>query len=152
MTIVTEVTRTIDAPQPAVWAVLADFPNVADWSAGVKKSYATGEASNGVGAGAQRHCDLTPFGTVEETIREFAPEDRMVVSIDESTRIPVKTSLVTFSLLPNGNDRTDVAMRFEIEPKGGVLGKLLSGRLRALFNKAGSALLDDLDAEAQRPD
>ena len=63
------VSRRIDIPRQKLWAVLADFPNIADWNSGVKRSFATSDATNG--AGATRHCDLAPMGALEETVVEL---------------------------------------------------------------------------------
>jgi hypothetical protein len=40
--------------------IQVDFPNISDWSSGVKASHDTGDGI--VGLGAQRHCDLAPVG------------------------------------------------------------------------------------------
>ncbi len=62
--------RTLAAPQSSVWAVLADYPNIADWNDGVKNSYAIGDATEGVGA--QRQTELAPDGKMRmrETVTE----------------------------------------------------------------------------------
>ena len=63
------VEKDVEAPVDAVWAVLADFPNIADWNGGVKKSFSTNDQTDGVGA--TRHCDLSPAGGLEETVVEW---------------------------------------------------------------------------------
>lgn len=40
-----EVERYIEAPQDDVWAVLANFPNIASWNNGVKESFSTSDAT-----------------------------------------------------------------------------------------------------------
>ncbi len=77
-----DVKRHIEAPRGDVWAVLADFPNITSWNGGVKKSFSTSDATNGVGA--QRHCDLAPMGALEETVQVWEPEARMEISIDSA--------------------------------------------------------------------
>ena len=57
------VQRDIAAHRSAVWGVLADFPNIADWNSGVKVSRATSSATGGIGA--TRHCDLAPAGGLD---------------------------------------------------------------------------------------
>ena len=52
---VVRVSRQIEASRDKVWAVLADFPNIAAWNSGVNQSYSTSDATAGVGA--KRHCD-----------------------------------------------------------------------------------------------
>ena len=70
------VSRRIPSAPENVWAILADFPNIATWSSGVAKSFATSDSVAGVGA--QRHCDLAPFGELEETVKEWDDTRRMV--------------------------------------------------------------------------
>ena len=66
--------RTVDAPRSSVWAVLADYPNIADWNAGVNKSNAIGDATEGVGA--QRRCELDRSVAMRETVTEWFPRRR----------------------------------------------------------------------------
>ena len=80
------VTRDMAAPQADVWAVLADFPNIADWNTGVKVSHSTsGDQTEGVGA--TRHCDLAPTGSLEETVQAWEPPNRMAASSIDRIRI-----------------------------------------------------------------
>lgn len=138
--------RDLNATPAQVWAVLADFPNIADWNDGIKKSYSTGEAVEGVGA--MRHCDLAPMGTLEETIREWAPNERMVVSIDSASKIPIKHGQMTFTL-GDGTASTPFTMNYDYEAKGGpfafLMAKMLNGQLRKGFN----GFLDQLEPAAQ---
>lgn len=128
------VQRDIDAPQTAVWAVLADFPNISDWNGGVKASHATSDAIEGVGA--QRHCDLAPLGELEETVRAWEPMTKMVISIDAAKKIPVKHGEVTFTLA-SSSDTTPTTLSYDFTAKGGPLaplvGRLLTGQLRKGF-------------------
>jgi hypothetical protein len=64
--------RTLAVARSSVWAVLADYPNIADWNDGLKKSYAIGDATEGVGA--QRQTELVPAGAMRETVAEWVPE------------------------------------------------------------------------------
>ena len=43
-----KVERSVGAPRSAVWAVLADYPNIAEWNDGVQNSYAIGDEVEGV--------------------------------------------------------------------------------------------------------
>ena len=61
-------TRTIDAPKKAVWDVLVDFANIADWTDQVATSFSIGDPVTGVGQG--RHCDLSPAGAIDETSQQ----------------------------------------------------------------------------------
>ena len=37
--------RTLAVARSSVWAVLADYPNIADWNVAVTNSYAIGDAT-----------------------------------------------------------------------------------------------------------
>ncbi|MFW2334164.1 SRPBCC family protein [Ilumatobacter sp.] len=134
------VSRQMSAPRSAVWSVLADFPNIATWNGGVKASHATSEATSGVGA--QRHCDLAPVGTLEETIAEWVDGERMVVSIDSATKLPIERGAATFTL---GDDTTTID--YEFEPKGFV-GRLTAPLLVRQLTKGFGGFLADLDTAA----
>lgn len=140
--------RKMKAQQSAVWAVLADYPNIASWNQGIKKSYSTSNAAEGVGA--TRHCDLAPLGALEETIREWQPESRMVISIDKASKIPIKQGQMTFSLGGAG-EATDFTMSYDYTPKVALLafivGPMLDKKLRSGF----TGFMDDLEAAAQAP-
>ena len=136
----------IQAPVATVWGVLANFPNVADWNSGVTKSYATSEQAEGVGA--SRHCDLSPIGTLEETIQEWHPNEKMVVSIDSSTKSPLKTGLGSFELNPGDSESTTVTLNLEYELKWGPIGKLIGRGVQRQLAKGLDAALRDLDTTA----
>ncbi len=142
------VSRRIPSAPAKVWAVLADFPNIATWNTGVAKSFATSDSTGGVGA--QRHCDLAPFGELEETIKEWDDTRRMVISIDSAKKLPIAHGEVTFVLSPT-DDATEVSINYAYKPKFGVLGQIignvvLDGQLTKGFN----GFLKDLDAASQR--
>ena len=139
-------TSVIAAPRSAVWAVLADFPNVADWNTGVNKSFSTSEANNGVGA--QRHCDIAPAGQLEETIRKWEPESMMAISIDSAKKMPIKSALGTFTLEDRG-DSTSVRLDFEYLARFGPIGKLIGPLLDKQFAKSFDGYMTDLEAAVQ---
>ena len=136
--------RRIDVPARDVWAVLADFSNIADWNGGVKKSFSTSEVLQGVGA--RRHCDLAPAGQLEETVREWRPNEQMKVSIDSASRLPIDHALATFDLIATGSDdATDVTVTYEYEPGWGIVGRALGPLLDRQFVKGFAGLLSDLE-------
>ena len=141
------VNREIIGPATAVWDVLADFPNIADWNGGVKKSYVTGEKTEDIGA--TRHCDLAPAGTLEETVREWRPGEKMVISIDSATKLPISHGLATVDLVSTGDAaRTRVSVSYDYETKWGVLGKLMGGLIDRQLTKGFTGFLGDLDTAA----
>lgn len=139
------VADTVDAAPSAVWDVLADFPNISDWNGGVTASHATGDATAGVGA--TRHCDLAPTGALEETVREWEPQRKLVVSIDQARRLPMRRALATFTLEPSGSG-TSVTIDYEYEPRPRLVGALLDRQLAKGFR----GFLRDLGGAAQLAD
>lgn len=138
--------RTLDAPRSQVWAVLADYGNIVDWNSGIKASRVTGDAPDGVGA--RRHCDLSPAGSVEETILGWEPESELVISIDSSKNLPIKQGVVTFAL-DDGGETTPLKISYDYEAKGGpisgIVGKIMAGALRKGFN----GFVDDLEVASK---
>ena len=141
--------KKIDASRQVIWDILADFPNVADWNRGVKKSHSTSDAASGVGA--SRHCDLAPVEALEETIREWEPNERMAISIDAATKAPIKGGLGTFVLTGDDAGPTEVALQFDYRPKAGPIGNLFNKLLDKRFMKGFHGYLDDLDSMATEP-
>ena len=131
-----------DAPKAAVWAVLADFPNISTWNSGVKASHDTGDGV--VGLGAQRHCDLAPIGGLEETITGWQPDEQLVISIDSASKLPISKGMATFTL----GDRV-TTIKYAYEPKG-LIGKITAPLLDRQLKKGFRGFLDDLEHAAQR--
>ena len=140
-----KIERTLTVAQSSVWAVLADYPNIADWNEGLKKSYAIGDATEGVGA--QRQTELIPAGAMRETVAEWVPEERMVIDIDEIEKMPVKQARMTFTL--SGGDTTVVTMSYDYEPKGGPLAFILGPILDRQMEKGFNGFIDYLEPAAQ---
>jgi len=141
------VSREVSAPPKAIWDVLADFPNIADWNGGVRKSRATSDLTEGVGA--TRHCDLKPAGTLEETIAEWEPEKKMVVNIDSATKLPIRRGVATFELAGTDNQRTEVRVGYEYLPKWNLLGKIIGNSLDKQLAKGFTGFLEDLETAAK---
>ena len=137
-----QVSVTTDAPRTAVWAVLADFPNISTWNSGVKASVDTGDGT--VGLGAQRHCDLTPVGGLEETITGWEPNEKLVVNIDSATKLPISNGEATFTL---GDGETTIDYAYE--PKG-LIGKITAPLLDRQLRKGLGGFLEDLEKAAQQ--
>ena len=140
--------RHIGASPDKVWAVLADFPNIAAWNSGVNRSYATGSATAGVGA--KRHCDLAPMGALEETVIGWDEGKRMDIKIDSAEKLPIAHGLATISL-SGADTATDVSVEYSYEPKFGFLGHLM-GRfmLDGQFTKGFTSFLKDLEQASRK--
>ena len=141
-----KIERTVAAPRANVWAVLADYPNIAEWNDGVQNSYAIGEAVDGVGA--QRQCELTPSGAMRETVSEWVPEEKMVIAIDQIEKMPVKDATMTFTLADNG-ETTPFTMSYDYDPKGGPLAFVVAAMLSRPMNKGFNGFIDGLEKAAR---
>lgn len=141
------VSKTIAAPQQAVWDVLADFGNISTWNSGVAISFLT-DGSDVVHVGSRRHCDLKPMGGLDETLTVMEEPDRAVVQIDKATRIPIKSAEIEFLLVPTA-EATTTTINYRYHAKGGplsgLIGKMLEGQLSTGFK----GFLDDLEVAAQ---
>ena len=140
-----KIERTLAVNRSSVWAVLADYPNIADWNHGLKNSYAVGDATEGVGA--QRQTELVPAGAMRETVVEWVPEEKMAIAIDNIEKMPVKQARMTFTL--SGNETTVFGMNYEYEPKGGPLAFILGSILDRQMTKGFNGFIDYLEPAAQ---
>lgn len=141
-----KVQQSLDAAQQAVWDVLYDFPNIADWNSGVAKSFSTGTEA---GVGATRHCDLKPAGGLDETLVEAEEPHRAVVRIDAVQKLPIKKGRVEF-LLAAAGEGTDATLNYSYEPKGGPLAGLVGWVLDKQLASGFQGFLSDLGAEASK--
>lgn len=139
------VTRTTEKSPEALWNVLADFPNIADWYGGLKTSVSTSDAPNGVGA--TRHCELSPVGTIDERILDWEEGERVRVSAYEYHKAPIKHAIAEFRITPEG-DQTRIDIDFDFVPKGGVAGKAAGPGLKLALSKSFAGMLEDWDAAA----
>lgn len=136
-------TRSYAASPEAVWDLLADFPNISRWNSGVKHSESTSDATSGVGA--KRHCDLAPFGALEETIQEWDEGKLLAISIDEAKLLPIKHGLAKFAISPDG-EGSRLDFDYEYDLKFGPLGKLMQPVLKGQLDKGFDGFLDDVGA------
>ncbi|WP_298545788.1 SRPBCC family protein [uncultured Aquimarina sp.] len=118
------VTRTMPFSKEEIWAVLDDFENIHLWNPGLTSSHST-SLELPTGKGAQRHCDLTPFGSFEERITEYVPNEKMVIDIYDGAKLPpIKNMGATIALTELGN-QTNVSFTFKYETKG-LMGKIMN--------------------------
>lgn len=137
------VSHTTDKSREDLWNVLTDFPNIADWASGVKVSTQTGAHPNGVGA--TRHCVVGGNGTLDETIQQVEDQRQMVISIDKTTKLPVRSAVSTFTIEDSPQGRK-ISMDSEVELKG--IGKLMGPILKKGLAEGNGKLLEEWAAAA----
>lgn len=141
------VTRTSTKSPEALWEVIADFPNIANWYSGVKTSVST--STEGEGVGATRHCELSPAGALDERILEWEEGRRVKIAVEKTAKAPIKRATADFVITPEG-DQVRLDIDYEFEPKGGVAGKAAAPALKKAFTRAFSGMLDEWDEAADR--
>lgn len=140
-----QVTRTTDKSPEALWDVLADFPNIANWYSGLKTSVSTSEAFNGVGA--TRHCELAPVGAIDERILDWEEGSRVRIAAEKYEKAPIKHAIADFRIVPEG-EQTRLDLSFDFTAKGGVAGKAATPALKAALTKGFNQMLEDWEAAA----
>ncbi|MEV4684505.1 SRPBCC family protein [Streptomyces kurssanovii] len=88
------VRRRAAASPASVWAVIADFPNLAGVWSGLRGSQAIGDRTRG--PGARRQVDLKPVGSLVETVTAWEEGRTLATRYQPSARKPCR---------PNGSTR-----------------------------------------------
>ena len=127
--------------------MLADFPNIANYTDTVKASVSTSEQVFAVGA--SRRCDLAPAGTAQEEIVEIVPTDRLVIQVKGSGG-PIKQSQTTFSLAEIDANATRLTMSAEIQPKGGIFAGIIGKIIERRLLKRAHIVVRDLATSAEK--
>ena len=132
------VRRRVTAAPHSVWAVCADFPNLADHWDGLRASRPIGDQTNGLGA--RRKVDLKPVGSLVETIT-FWDEGRTVVTANQpSALVPFKQAESRLTLEPEG-EGTAITFDYRYVPKGGPLGRLTGPVIDRMLSRTFQSLL-----------
>lgn len=77
---------TINAPKERVWEILADLGEVKRYHPGLTDSYYNSGEKRGVGA--SRHCDLKPFGSIDERVIEWNDGESYTLEIYDGKKVP----------------------------------------------------------------
>lgn len=128
------VQRRMSASTGSVWALYADFPNLASHWSGPRATKAIGGQTSGLGA--RRRVDLKPMGSMEETVTVWEEDRRIDTQNQPSVSVPFKQAESTLILKPDG-DGTLATFDYRYVPRGGPLGRftgpLIDRMLTATF-------------------
>lgn len=139
------ITRQIDAPVEAVWAVLEDFGDIQGWSPGVTSSNLTSEGP--VSAGSTRHCDFAPFGGVNERIERYEPNTRLTVDLYETFKLPISGAVADFNIAPNdGGTELTLVYSYTLNR----MGRVAKGYTDKQMRKGIGGLAKGLQQESER--
>lgn len=109
------------ASRDSVWALFADFPNLATHWSGLRATRAIGEQTSGVGA--RRHVELKPIGSMDETVTVWEDGRRLDTQNQPSVTVPFEHDESTLTLEPD-RDGTMATFNYQYVPRGGSLGRL----------------------------
>ena len=141
----------INAPKEQVWDILADLGGIKNYNPSVTDSYYHPGKKRGIGAA--RHCDLKPFGSVEETAIHWDEGRSYTLLLHDGKKVPpFKKATGKLAVRSNGSG-TVASMTLEYDLKFGPLGKLMDlVMVRSQFQKVTHTVLHGLKkyAESQR--
>jgi hypothetical protein len=137
------VQRRMSASPGPVWALYADFPNLARHWNGLRATKALGSQTSGVGA--RRRVELKPMGTMEETVTVWEDGRRIDTRNQPSASVPFKQATSMLTLEPDGNG-TLATFDYRYVPRGGPLGRLTG----PLIDKMLTATFTDMLAVTEK--
>jgi hypothetical protein len=115
------VQRRMSSSTGSVWALFADFPNLASHWRGLRATRAIGDQTSGVGA--RRHVELKPIGSMDETVTVWEDGRRIDTRNRPSASVPFKHA-ETCLTLESDADGTLATFDYRYTPRGGPLGRL----------------------------
>lgn len=142
-----EIRRRAAAPPAAVWAVLADFPNLAGIWSGLRGSRAIGAQTRGVGA--RRQVDLKPVGSLVETVTAWEQGRTLATENQPSALVPMKQAAARVSLDPDG-DGTAITFDYRYVPRGGPVGNLTGPVIDRMLTGQFQSMLAAVDEAARK--
>ena len=131
------VQRRMSASPGALWALFADFPNLANHWSGLRATRPIGDQTGGVGA--RRHVELKPIGSMDETVTTWEERRRIGTRNQPSASVPFKHADSMLTLEPD-EDGTLATFDYRYLPRGGALGRLTG----PLIDKMLSATFADM--------
>ena len=151
MNVSASVNRRIEAPTEVVWGVVDDFADIAAWSAGIQSSYTTGADGAETGLGAERRCELGGGKILDERITDYIEGRSMTIHVHGVKGLPVRSSLVTFSVRQAVNGGTEAVIDAEMSPKlPGFVVALGRGMLSRKVAQQFGGLLDEWATESEK--
>ena len=130
------VQRRMAASTGSVWAVFADFPNLASYWSGLRATRAIGNQTSDVGA--RRHVELKPTGSMDETVTIWEEGRRIDTENHPSVSVPFNRAETTLTLEPD-EDGTLATFDYRYVPRGGPVGRftgpLIDRMLTATFTE-----------------
>jgi hypothetical protein len=139
--------RRMAAPTDSLWALFADFPNLASHWSGLRATRAIGGKTSGVGA--RRHVDLKPVGSMEETVTVWKVGRRIDTVNEPSASVPFTHAASSLTLEP-ADEGTVATFDYRYVPRGGPLGVLTGPVIDRMLTRSFTDMLTATDQAAAR--
>lgn len=139
------VRRRVPASGDSVWALVSDFPNLAEHWDGLKASRSIGDQHQGVGA--RRQVELKPFGTMVETVSAWEEGRTLATTNQPSPRVPFKRAAAKLTLEPGG-DGTAITFDYRYVPRGGPMGRLTGPVIDRMLRRNFASMLASIEQAA----
>jgi hypothetical protein len=131
----------------SVWALLADFPDVARHWDGLRSTTEIGEQTSGVGA--RRRVELKPFGAMDETVTVWQEGRRIETQNRPSALVPFAHAESTLTLEPDG-DGTMTNFDYRYRPRRGPMGRITGPLIDRMLTRTFTDMLAALEKVALR--
>jgi hypothetical protein len=139
------VQRRMAASTGSVWALFADFPNLASHWSGLRATRAIGNQTSGVGA--RRHVELKPIGSMDETVTTWEEGRRIDTENHPSMSVPFGRAETTLTLEPD--DRGTLAtFDYRYVPRGGPIGRFTGPMIDKMLTATFTGMLAAIDKAA----
>jgi hypothetical protein len=139
------VRRHVGASSASVWAVFADFPNLANHWRGLKASRLIGDQAQGVGA--RRQVDLKPVGALVETVTAWEEGRTLATRNQPSALVPFKHAESMLTLEPDG-EGTAITFDYRYVPRGGPMGRVTGPVIDRMLNADFESMLAAIEVAA----
>jgi len=140
------VQRRMSASPRSVWALYADFPNLASHWSGLRATKATGSQTRGVGA--RRRVDLKPVGSMDETVTVWEEGRRIDTKNQPSALVPFKQAESMLTLEPDDHG-TLATFSYRYVPRGGLIGRITGPLIDRMLTATFTDMLASTDEAAQ---
>ena len=137
------VQRRMSASTGSVWALFADFPNLASHWSGIRATRVIGAQTSGMSA--CRRVELKPIGSMDETVTVWEEGRRIDTENRPSALVPFKHAESTLTLEPD-KEGTLATFDYRYVPRGGPIGRLTG----PLIDKMLSATFTDMLAATDK--
>jgi len=125
----------VQVTREKLWKVLLHYGDVADFHAGVARSYRAEGSNNEASMGCERVCKIVDLGlkiTLKERIIEFVEGSSYKYEVYEWKNFPIQKMYFEFKILKSSATHTVLGLNIEYKAKPAFLTPLLMGKMKRL--------------------